>query len=150
LAGKVKAVAAPSEYRIAIEVDDADPVRAQAIANAAADAFVQQIRAENEGKEKRDISIAVLERADLPGAPFAPRPKRDAAGAAVAGALIGLALAFLLEFWDDSVKTAAEAATLLDLPVLGTIPRSGRTARDQRRKGPTTFVLRPSSLPRDR
>jgi capsular polysaccharide biosynthesis protein len=156
LAGKVKAVAAPSEYRIAIEVDDPDPARAQQIANAAADAFVAKLRAENEGKEKRDVAVDVLERADAPGAPVSPRPKRDALGAAVLGAGIGVVTAFLLEFWDDSIKSAAEAAAVLQLPVLGTIPRRQTTDR-----GPKTdrarlaqrlpsFALRPSSLPKDR
>ncbi len=129
VAGKVRAVAAPSEYRIAIEVDDADPALAQRLANAAANTFVATIRAENEGREKRDVTVTLLERADYPAAPVSPRPKRDALGAAVLGGLIGVALAFLLEFWDDSVKSADEAADLLGWPVLGTIPVDRSTGR---------------------
>ena len=125
--GKVRAVAAPPEYRIAIEVDDIDPARAQQIANAAAAAFVDQIRAEIAGKERHDISIDILERADLPEAPISPRPKRDSLGAAILGGLIGGALAFLLEFWDNTVRSAAEAASLFDLPVLGAIPRDAHS-----------------------
>ncbi|MBI3970307.1 MAG: hypothetical protein HY332_03360 [Chloroflexi bacterium] len=123
--GKVRAVASPAEFRIAIEVDDANPVRAQEIANAAALGFVAKIREENAGKERRDITIDVLERAAEPGNPISPRPKRDAFGAALLGALIGGALAFLLEFWDDTIKTADEAAALLVLPVLGAVPQAG-------------------------
>ncbi|MGH2350948.1 MAG: hypothetical protein ACRDI2_08675, partial [Chloroflexota bacterium] len=129
VAGKLKAVAAPSEYRIAIEVDDPDPARAQAIANAAATAFVDKIRAENAGKEKRDMEIQVLDLAQQPSAPISPRPRRDAFGAALLGMLIGGGLAFLLEYLDDTVKTADEAAALLSLPIVGAIPGASRRPR---------------------
>jgi capsular polysaccharide biosynthesis protein len=43
------------------------------------------------------------------------------------GLLIGIALAFLLDYLDTSVRSRDEAEDLLRLPVLGTIPRtSGR------------------------
>jgi capsular polysaccharide biosynthesis protein len=128
VAGKVRAVAVPTEYRIAIEVDDADPGLAQNVANAAATAFVATIRAENEGKDKHDVAVSIMERADLPAAPVSPRPKRDALGAGILGALLGIGLAFLLEFWDDSVRGADEAAALFGWPILGTIPRPDSAA----------------------
>ena len=83
-------MAAPSEYRIAIEVDDADPERARDVANAAARAFVDKISAENAGREKRDIEVQILDLAPPPGAPVSPRPKRDALGAALLGAALGV------------------------------------------------------------
>jgi uncharacterized protein involved in exopolysaccharide biosynthesis len=98
--GSIKAVAAPAEYRIAIEVDDADPLRARDVANAAARAFVEKVRAENAGREKRDIEVQVLDLAQTPGAPVSPRPLRTAAGAGVLGAAVGVGLAFLLEYVD--------------------------------------------------
>ncbi|MDQ3702783.1 MAG: hypothetical protein M3442_17935 [Chloroflexota bacterium] len=96
--GKIKAVAAPAEYRISVEVDDPDPARAQAIANAAATAFVEKQRAENAGREKRDIEVQVLDLAERPGAPVSPRPRRSAAGAGILGAGVGVATALLLEY----------------------------------------------------
>ncbi|HEV2121824.1 MAG TPA: Wzz/FepE/Etk N-terminal domain-containing protein [Chloroflexota bacterium] len=127
LAGKVRAVAAPSDYRISIEVDDRDPVRAQQIANAAAYGFVERIRSETAGREKQAIYLEVLDQAEVPGAPLSPRPRRDAFGAALAGAIIGAAIAFLLEFWDDTLQTVDEATTLFGLPALGTIPGPQKT-----------------------
>jgi len=136
LAGKVHAIAVPSEYRIAIQVDDPDPQRAQAIANAAASAFVDKIQREAAGRDRYDITVQPLEWADLPATPISPRPKRDALGAGVLGAVIGVALAFLLEFWDDTYKSAEEAANALGLPVLGAIPRllpAAPVARERQR-----------------
>ncbi len=62
LAGKVRAVAAPNEFRISVEVDDADPRRAQQIANAAAYSWVEKVRAEaasRPNQEKQDIYLEV-------------------------------------------------------------------------------------------
>jgi capsular polysaccharide biosynthesis protein len=127
LAGKIRAQAAPNEYRISIEVDDADPLRAQQIANAAAFGFVERIRSETTGRERQDIFLEVLEPAEMPGAPVSPRPRRDAFGAALVGAIIGAVLAFLLDFWDDRIRTVNEAAAIFALPVLGAIPDPQKT-----------------------
>ncbi|HET7769305.1 MAG TPA: Wzz/FepE/Etk N-terminal domain-containing protein [Chloroflexota bacterium] len=129
VAGKVRAVAAPSEFRISIEVDDADPARAQRIANAAAYGFVEKLRGETAAREKQDrqdVHVEVLEPAGLPNAPFSPRPRRDALGGALIGALLAGALALVLEAFDDSVRDAVEARELLGLPILATIPTSHR------------------------
>jgi capsular polysaccharide biosynthesis protein len=51
---------------------------------------------------------------------------RDLLNAAIRvliGVAAALALAFLLEYLDNSVRDEHDARTLLDLPVLGTIPR---------------------------
>src|SRR5688500_7208428 len=129
VAGKVRAVAAPNEFRISIEVDDADALRAQRIANAAAFGFVEKLRSETAAREKQDrqdVYVEVLEPAGLPAAPFSPRPRRDALGGALVGILLAGALALLLEAWDDSVRDADEAHQLLGLPVLAAIPSSRR------------------------
>jgi capsular polysaccharide biosynthesis protein len=44
----------------------------------------------------------------------------------VIGLLVGIALAFLLDYLDPSVRTRDEAEDLLRLPVLGVIPRTRR------------------------
>lgn len=42
------------------------------------------------------------------------------------GLLVGVGLAFLIDYLDPSVRTREEAEKLLQMPVLGEIPRSGR------------------------
>jgi capsular polysaccharide biosynthesis protein len=44
----------------------------------------------------------------------------------VIGLLVGIALAFLIDYIDPSVRTRQEAERLLQMPVLGEIPRSPR------------------------
>jgi hypothetical protein len=44
----------------------------------------------------------------------------------VIGLLVGIGLAFLIDYIDPSVRTRQEAERLLDMPVLGEIPRPAR------------------------
>lgn len=65
----------------------------------------------------------VLNPATRPSTPIAPRPFRSALEGAAGGLIIGLGLAFLLEYLDDTLQ-ATEALERLGggLPVLGIIP----------------------------
>jgi capsular polysaccharide biosynthesis protein len=45
---------------------------------------------------------------------------------ALIGLLIGIGLAFLIDYLDPSVRTREEAERLLSLPVVGEIPRPSR------------------------
>jgi polysaccharide biosynthesis transport protein len=61
--------------------------------------------------------------ATAPESPVSPRPVRDAIIAAFVGLLLGVALAFLLDYLDDSVKTKEDFERVAPgLPVLGMIP----------------------------
>jgi len=42
------------------------------------------------------------------------------------GLIVGIGLAFLVDYVDPSLRSRQEAETLLQLPVLGEIPRTGR------------------------
>jgi capsular polysaccharide biosynthesis protein len=44
------------------------------------------------------------------------------------GLIVGIGLAFLLDYLDTSVRSREEAEALLQLPILGEIPRSRRGA----------------------
>lgn len=61
--------------------------------------------------------------ASAPAAPAAPKPGRTAAAGLALGALAGLGLAFLLQQVDRKLRDYREAAELLDLRVIGRIPR---------------------------
>ena len=62
-------------------------------------------------------------RALVPTAPIKPTPKRNAVLAAIVGLLLGVGLAFLVEYLDDTIKTKEELERIAGIvPVLGLIP----------------------------
>lgn len=68
----------------------------------------------------RDLRIT--DPAVPPTVASSPRPKVNMAIAVVLGLLVGIALAFLLEYMDTTFHDEDELRRLLDLPVLGVIP----------------------------
>lgn len=70
----------------------------------------------------RTNNVQVMDRAELPGAPFAPNTRRDWLTALMSGLLVALAFAFGLEYLDDTVKTPEDVSKRLRLPLLGLVP----------------------------
>ncbi|MBM3692197.1 MAG: polysaccharide biosynthesis tyrosine autokinase [Actinobacteria bacterium] len=70
---------------------------------------------------------AVLAEADVPTAPVEPKPLRNALLGAFLGLLLGVGIALLLEYLDDTVKdhTALERILGPGLPVLTEVPSLG-------------------------
>jgi succinoglycan biosynthesis transport protein ExoP len=64
----------------------------------------------------------LVERATIPGAPSSPRPKLVIALGGMAGAAIGLTLAFFLELSGSTFRSEAEIERETGLPVLAAIP----------------------------
>jgi polysaccharide chain length determinant protein (PEP-CTERM system associated) len=65
----------------------------------------------------------IMEPAMLPLNPVKPNRFRLALLGCVMGAMLGLALVFMVEYLDHSLSTVEEVERYLGLPVLGTIPR---------------------------
>lgn len=93
-------------------------------------ALVQQHARFRERIDQLEIEAAlesggahIVGEAEIPTTPVAPTPARDAALALIVGSMLGVGLALLLEYRDDSIKTKDDLAEVVKpLPVLGTIP----------------------------
>jgi len=68
-------------------------------------------------------NFRVLSPATVPDSPVSPKPVRNALLGLLAGLIIGVALAFLLEQFDTRVRHTEEVAAALRQPILGRIPR---------------------------
>ena len=67
-------------------------------------------------------SISVFQPPMLPIAPTSPRPLRNIGLATVVGGMVGVGIAFLLDYLDDTVRTPIDVQQVLGANVLGAIP----------------------------
>ncbi|WP_078378861.1 YveK family protein [Sutcliffiella halmapala] len=104
---------------LSITVQDEEPAMAVNIANTVANVFQRELP----GIMNVD-NVSVLAAAQLAEnpSPIKPRPALNMAIALVVGLMMGVGLAFLLEYLDNTIKTEQDIEKLLELPVLGAIP----------------------------
>ena len=72
-------------------------------------------------KLEHGVKIKVISPALVPTEPVRPKRVMNVALALVAGLLAGLALAFLVEFWDRTIDEPDELERLLNMPTLGSM-----------------------------
>ncbi len=77
-------------------------------------------------------NISVVDEAKVPTAPYKPNARQRALAALLFGLLGGVGLAFLFEHFDDSFRRPEDLEKLLDLPMLGVIPKTPPVAGDDR------------------
>ena len=103
---------------IDVRVKDKDAIRAANIANTLANSFITQLpilvnRVEN---------VSVIDRAVPVTQQVSPRPLLNIALAFVASCMLGVMLAFLVDYFDDTVNTSDDVKKLFGLRVLAVVP----------------------------
>ena len=118
LADKITVSNAQNSQVVDISVQDEQMYKAVDIANTIAQVFQQEIQT----LMKVD-NVNVLSAAQLPEdpAPIKPNKLLNVAIAGVMGLMLGVGLAFLLEYLDTTVKTESDVEELLDLPIIGIV-----------------------------
>ncbi len=124
-----------------VTVQDPEAHKAVDIANTTAEVFQKEIVNLMKVDNVNILSPAVY--AENPK-PVKPNKELNVAIAAVIGLMIGVGIAFLLEYLDTTVKTEQDIEELLGLPVLGLVsPISDKlvnTATDAPKKGSSAHV----------
>ena len=69
-----------------------------------------------------ETNVRVVDRAIVPGHPFAPSLQADLTKALLLGLMMGVGFVVLLEYLDRTVKTPEELEALLRIPTLAVIP----------------------------
>jgi len=88
-------------------------------------------------------NISQIEPATTPGGPIQPQPMRNGMLGAVSGLMIMGAIAFLVEYLDDSIKTPEDVSHHLNLPVLGLIGELDHPKKKGGKKiDPGIFVMK--------
>lgn len=136
-APKVAVAHNPDANTVRIIVTDTDPQRGATIVNALADEFVRQNDAQNEEILARPrpsyqqpptvVSVMKLDTPSAPTDPSGPRVKVNTLAGAVAGALAGACIVFVLIYRDDTLKSRADLERYLEMPILASVtPDSSR------------------------
>ena len=85
-------------------------------------ALLQQEKELRVVSNSRNNNVQLMDRAEIPGAPFSPNARRDWFTALLAGLLAAIGLAFLLEYLDDTIRTPEDVSKRLNLALLGIVP----------------------------
>lgn len=102
---------------IRIQVTDNDPYLAADIANETAEVFMDTVKS-----IMKVENVQVIDEAQPNLNPIKPRPILNMAIAGVLGLMLGIFLVFLIEYLDNTIKTAEDVEKHLGLAVLGAIP----------------------------
>ncbi|MCE0523187.1 MAG: polysaccharide biosynthesis tyrosine autokinase [Methylacidiphilales bacterium] len=104
------------------------------------DALKVRLQSDIADSSVQESPVDIISSAEPPEPEHPASPKKGLlyAVSAMAGLFAGLGVAFLIEYLDTSVKTMADAETLLGLPVLTVIPNKG---------GPMPLSQDPGQLP---
>ena len=126
---KLSASTSTNALILTITGKDANPQRAQQLAETAAAVFNETVQGlETNRSPSSAVQARVIDNAVVPSSPISPRPIRDAILGLILGLLGGLILAFALDAIDRSIKKPAEAELIVGAPDLGSVPRF-RTSR---------------------
>ncbi len=118
LNNKISVSNAQNSQVVSLSVTDPDPAVAVDIANTTASVFEKEI-----SNIMNVDNVSILSKAEFEGtpSPVNPNPVLNMAIAFVVGLMIGVGLAFLLEYLDNTIKSEEDIEKVLGVPVLGTI-----------------------------
>ena len=133
--GKLSVGHNPDANTVQIVMIDTDPQRAAAVVNALGDAFVAKAKAENtqitqtytssaDPSPHGTVEILKLDTPGPPTTPTGPRVKLNTVAAALLGVVFGVLLTFVVEYFDDTLRTEADVDRYLEIPTLVGIPRA--------------------------
>ncbi|WNF22671.1 Wzz/FepE/Etk N-terminal domain-containing protein [Mesobacillus jeotgali] len=118
LNGKINVASEKNSQVVNISVQDPNANQAAEIANKTAEIFTREI---SNIMNVDNVSILAKATVGEKQSPIKPKPLLNIAIALVVGLMAGVGLAFLLEYFDNTIKTEQDIEKILELPVLGAI-----------------------------
>ncbi|MEH7549081.1 YveK family protein [Neobacillus vireti] len=132
LNGKITVQNEKDSQVVNLSVQDKNADRAAEIANTTADVFKKEIV-----NIMNVDNVSILAKATVTDeiSPIKPRPLINIAIALVVGLIVGVGIALLLEYLDNTVKNEQEIEKLLGVPVLGVIASmNDSSTKDNKKK----------------
>jgi len=103
---------------VTVSITDSDPQRAIDIANTTVSIFQEKL------PDLMNVdNVHILTPAEMSAdpTPVSPKPILNMAVALVLGGMVGVGVAFLLEYLDDTITSEEDVEKYLDLPVFGSV-----------------------------
>ena len=98
------------------------------------DMLLKRMKETSISEENRSVNIHVIDRAEAPKSYYKPKLKRNVLLAAIMGLFLGIGIAFLIEYLDDTVKNPEDIERLFHLPYLGPVPHFGHSGDEPENK----------------
>lgn len=129
LAGNISVSNTTDTRIVGINVKDADPERAQYLANAVREVAAIHLQ------EVMDLeAVNVVEEANLPDSPVEPSKKKFTVIGFAIGAMITILILILNYYLDDSIKTSEDVERYLGMTTLATIPMFEGSETDKKKR----------------
>ncbi|KHE67985.1 YveK family protein [Halobacillus sp. BBL2006] len=134
LSEKIQVSNAEQSQVVNVTATDESYAKAAAIANTTVNVFKEEIP---QLMNVDNVNILTEAAVEADASPVSPKPALNIAIALVVGLMIGVGLAFLLEYLDSSIKTEEDIEQTLGLPLMGVvstispdeIPSRGRSTK---------------------
>lgn len=94
------------------------------------DTLQSSIKQQGVTEQSQSVNIWVIKKAAVPGAPSTPNKKKNLMVGLFLGVLVGLALAFILEYLDNTINSVQQIEERFGLTVLGSIADLGGKEKD--------------------
>ena len=131
--GSMQVEQIPDTQFLEVSFLDPSPARAQLMANTIGDAVSERLP-ELGPNGSSSLSATVWEQATLPYSPVSPDLMRNILVALALGVMLGIGLAFLVEYLDDRWRSIDELEQLSGVPAFGVVPElKGRRKNSDRR-----------------
>lgn len=96
-------------------------------------ALLARVKEANIASTMVPTNVAIIDPARLPKGPYKPQTLKLLSIAAIMGLILGISMAFLVEFFDDSIKSTDDIEKFCKLPSIGILPmitpQNGRRPR---------------------
>src|SRR3990170_807326 len=129
LAGMIDVDVISDTQLIRVSAESSDPELARKIADSTAGVFIVQ---NSENQFSRPGSVSVVESATAPASPVSPRILLNTVLGVIAGLVVAAGIALLLEYLDDTVKSADDLTAAAGLVTLGAVARFRHTKAAER------------------